>query len=27
VTGDFLLDAEFTKLPSRSETQALVLLD
>ncbi len=27
VTGDFLLDAEFTKLPARSETQALVLLD
>ena len=27
VTGDFLLDAEFTKLPSRSEVQALILLD
>jgi hypothetical protein len=27
VTGDFLLDAEFTKLPARSETQPLVLLD
>lgn len=27
VTGDFLLDAEFTKLPSHSDTQALVLLD
>ncbi len=27
VTGDFLLDAEFTKLPTKSEVQALVLLD
>jgi hypothetical protein len=27
VTGDFLLDAEFTKLPARSETQPFVLLD
>jgi hypothetical protein len=27
VTGDFLLDAEFTKLPTKSEVQALVLLN